>query len=129
MNSIHLNKTDDTPEVIFDADKQLFSIKGKSLPENAMEFYKPLYDWIVEYSKTNLNNGITLHIDLEYLNSSSIKLVFLIFSKIDEYYSLTSNKSSTNINWFYKKDDELTKIKGEEFKDLLKTPFNLIVKD
>lgn len=129
MNAINLDRTKDTPSVILDVDKNVFQIIGKSLPENAMVFYKPLYDWIVQYCEKYNDKGIEFNVDLEYLNSSSIKLVFLLFNKIDEYYSNTNAKDKTCINWKYRVEDELIKMKGEEFKEYLNLPFNLILID
>jgi len=33
-----------TPHIIFDAANGSLEIKGKSIPENSIEFYKPVYD-------------------------------------------------------------------------------------
>jgi len=129
MNPVKLDKTRDTPSVFFDNNTGILTLEGRSLPENAMVFYKPLYDWIIEYASNYKDTGITLDVDLEYLNSSSIKLVFLILNKVDEYYSETKAKDKTCINWKHKKEDELTKLKGEEFKEYLKVPLNLIAID
>ena len=129
MDSIKLDKTKDTPSVTFDIENKIFDISGKSLPENPSEFYKPLYEWIVEYCSKHKNDGIVLNVDLEYLNSSSIKLVFIIFNKLNDYYNNTDAKADTCINWNYKGSDDLIKMKGEEFKDYLEIPFNLIIKD
>jgi hypothetical protein len=129
MDSIKIEITKDTPSVTFNLDENLFDISGKSMPENPTEFYKPIYDWIIQFSAEYKNTGIELNVSLEYLNSSSIKLVFIIFNALNEYYKNTEAKSSTCINWIYKSNDELIKMKGEEFKDYLEIPFNLILKD
>ena len=128
MQIIKLDQTKDTPSIHFNLAKNIFEIKGKSMPENATVFFKPIYEWIALFSSHHADNGIQLNVDLEYLNSSSIKLVFLIFNQLDDYYNNTSAKEKTCINWSYKKDDDLIIMKGEEFKDLLDIPFNLIAK-
>lgn len=126
MISLKIDKTKDTPAVVFDIENNSFSIKGRSLPENALEFYKPIYDWIVEYSETNKDKGILLNLDLEYMNSSSIKLIFHILNKIDVHYSETNAKNETGINWGYRKNDELTKLKGREYKAYFTLPIKLV---
>ena len=30
----------------------IMEIKGRSIPENSIEFYKPLVDWLDEYAKS-----------------------------------------------------------------------------
>lgn len=129
MNTINLEKTKDTPGVIFDINKNVFQIIGKSLPENALEFYKPLYDWIEEYCKEYKTKGLELTVELEYLNSSSIKLVFLIFNKVNEHFLSGNTTELVSINWRYNEQDELIRLKGEEFQEYLELPLNLVVID
>ena len=82
MQIIKLDQTKDTPSIHFNLAKNIFEIKGKSMPENATVFFKPIYEWIALFSSHHADNGIQLNVDLEYLNSSSIKLVFLIFNQL-----------------------------------------------
>jgi hypothetical protein len=126
MDIICLEETKSTPSVLFDTNKNVFHIIGKSLPENAMDFYKPLYDWVEEFCNTNKDKGIELNVELEYLNSSSIKLVFLIFNKVNDHFLNAETDEKICINWGYNVQDELIKMKGEEFKEYLDLPFNVI---
>ena len=60
-----------TPEVIFDKANGIFQIRGRSICENAHEFYKPLYNWLIEYFE-NPNDETKLIFNFDYLNSSSL---------------------------------------------------------
>jgi hypothetical protein len=51
MEAISIEGTAKTPTVKFDAQGGIFEIKGRSIPENSIEFYKPLVDWLDEYAK------------------------------------------------------------------------------
>ncbi len=42
MEPIIIEGTPKTPTVKFDAAQGVFEIKGRSIPENSVEFYKPL---------------------------------------------------------------------------------------
>jgi hypothetical protein len=126
MELIKLDQTRDTPGIIFDFNQNKYEIFGKSMPENAFDFYKPLYEWMVNFSKNHENKGIQLDVNLDYLNSSSIKLVFIIFNQLNDYYKNTTSKESTCINWGFKSDDDLIIMKGQEFKETLDIPFNLV---
>ena len=84
MRIIKIDKTKDTPSVHFNLKENVYEISGKSMPENASIFYKPLYDWISNFCTDHVNKGIQLDVSLDYLNSSSIKLVFLEFQQISE---------------------------------------------
>ena len=49
MDPIKIEGTPKTPTVNFDAESGVLEIKGRSIPEHAVEFYKPLVDWIGSY--------------------------------------------------------------------------------
>ena len=46
MTDILLEGTAKTPEVKFSTDPISMSLSGRSIPENSIEFYKPLLDWV-----------------------------------------------------------------------------------
>ncbi|MDQ3394084.1 MAG: DUF1987 domain-containing protein, partial [Bacteroidota bacterium] len=49
MNNYYLKSTSKTPNIDFKYREGVFEIKGRSIPENSIEFYKPLIDWLDEY--------------------------------------------------------------------------------
>jgi len=49
MEPISFEGTPKTPTVNFNPDTGIVEIKGRSIPENSIEFYKPLVDWLEEY--------------------------------------------------------------------------------
>mgnify|MGYP003959085331 CR=1 FL=1 len=51
MEQISLIGTPKTPSIKFDAKLGLVEIKGRSIPENSIEFYNPLIDWLDRYAK------------------------------------------------------------------------------
>ena len=54
MEPIIIEGTPKTPTVKFDSTEGVFEIKGRSIPENSVEFYKPLVDWLDSYKETPL---------------------------------------------------------------------------
>jgi hypothetical protein len=44
MEKIFRSATENTPLVNFDPSQGLIEIKGRSIPENSIEFYKPLVE-------------------------------------------------------------------------------------
>ena len=65
MENLHLVASAKTPEVLFDSESGVLLLKGRSIPENSIEFYKPLNDWIDEYA-ANPKEQTTVDIKLEY---------------------------------------------------------------
>lgn len=109
------------PEVILDKDRNIFKITGKSLLIDAEEFYKPIIDWFKEYAKKPLDST-ELNINFEYLNSSSLRRIiemFVVLEKIKEKGEIVK------IKWYYNKNDEIIKEKGEEIKSVVYLPFEI----
>ena len=93
--------TEETPSIAFNASAPALTISGKSLPENAFSFYKPIIDWLKTYSE-NPNEETILEVDVEYFNSGSLKQGFNVMFLMEEI--MTMGKSA-NIVGKYKKGD------------------------
>ena len=52
MAAIIIEGTPKTPTVSFDDASGALELKGRSIPENSIEFYKPLIDWIDKYGRS-----------------------------------------------------------------------------
>lgn len=122
MDSLIIKATKDTPSINFDTNNNKFSIEGNSLPENAVGFYKPVFDWLTEFIEEK-KEGFELLVDINYLNSSSVKFVFAFFMKLDEAYKKANSESRHKIVWKFRNGDELMEQKGKEFKSFLEVPF------
>lgn len=120
MESLIIQSTTDTPEVIFNPVSNIFIISGKSLPENSSEFYKPIIEWLTAYTDAPGKEN-TFKFDLEYLNTGSSKQLSKIFL-ILEYISKTAR---TKIVWQYAQGDENMRLAGERFNKSVKCDFEL----
>lgn len=126
LQKLHIQKTEDTPEVNFDPGKGVFEIIGRSLPENAFNFFKPLIDFTHQYVKTFQAKETNLVFELDYFNSSSGRFIFEMLNVFEEH---PSYKSIVKVSWKVDKDDELMIEKGEELKSLLDLPFSIEIKE
>lgn len=121
MDSINIEGTPKTPSVKFNAETGVLEIAGRSIPENAVEFYKPLVDWIENYgsaaqSKTEVN------IRLEYFNTSSSKCILDVFKKLES----VNGKTEITINWYFEEDDEDMLEAGEDYEAIINIPFKMV---
>jgi hypothetical protein len=123
MESILIKGTLKTPAVNFDSSQGLLEIKGRSNPENSIEFYKPLVIWIEEYAR---NPGIKtiLNVQLEYFNTSSSKCLLDIFKRLEGIHRANHD---VLVNWYYEEDESMLEA-GEDYKFMTKVPFNMIEK-
>lgn len=122
MDSIAIEGTAKTPTVSFDAATGQLEIKGRSIPENSIEFYKPLVDWLTDYAGSPGSNT-TVNIQLEYFNTSSSKCILDVFKKLE---GIVTSGSAVTINWYYEEDDEDMLEAGEDYSAIINVPFKMI---
>lgn len=120
LKTIYLERKPDTPAITMDPDGKL-SITGRSLPENAEMFYKPIVDWIDRYASEDAPEQTQLVIELEYFNSSSVKQILTILLRLEELHRMEGKE--VQVIWSYNQDDELMEMKGREMESLVDLPF------
>ena len=122
MEPISIKGSAKTPTVTFDSETGKHEIKGRSIPENSIEFYKPLVDWLDEYAKFS-KPYTEVNIQLEYFNTSSSKCILDVFKKLE---AVNKGDNKVEINWYYEEDDEDMLEAGEDYQSILKIPFTMI---
>ncbi len=122
MENFYIEGTEDTPQIGFNAESQVFSISGRSLPENAIEFYAPVLEWIDKLLNENDRNKFTFDVKIEYFNTSSSKQLAKLFLTIEKYVE----KHELFINWFYEKEDLDMLMSGNQYSKFLKLNFKFI---
>ena len=122
MKPIIIEGTPKTPTIKFDASEGVFEITGRSIPENSVEFYKPLVDWLDIYKETPLEKTI-VKIKLEYFNTSSSKCILDVFKKLETIHKA---KNEVEVNWYYEEDDEDMLEAGEDYESIIRMPFKMI---
>ena len=122
MEPISFEGTPKTPTVNFNADNGIVEIKGRSIPENSIEFYKPLVDWLENY-KANAQPMTKVIIQLEYFNTSSSKCILDVFKKLEAIHKA---KNPVEIHWYYEEDDEDMLEAGEDYESIIRVPFKMV---
>ena len=115
--------TDSTPLVSLDPNSGVLEFKGRSIPENASDFYLPIINWLEEYTKAPQPNT-RLILYLEYINSISQKMIFDILRKAEDIKDAGSN---VKVMWYYDEDDEEMQVEGEIFQS--KFELDIILKE
>lgn len=122
MDLIVIEGTPKTPSVNFNASTGILEIKGRSIPENSIEFYKPLIEWIDKYGSSPQPKTI-VNIQLEYFNTSSSKCILDVFKRLE---AIVNAGHDVLINWHYEEDDEDMLEAGEDYQSIIKVPFKMI---
>ncbi|RLD69162.1 MAG: nuclear pore complex subunit [Bacteroidetes bacterium] len=124
METLSLQGSPKTPTVEMNAENGVIEIKGRSIPENSIDFYRPVVEWLDTYAESPAK--ITqVNIQLEYFNTSSSKCILDVFKKLENVFK-KNNEEGVTINWYYEEDDEDMLEAGEDYQSILKIPFKMI---
>ncbi len=130
MRSLHVHRTETTPEVDFDPEANSFKICGESRPENIRKFYETIFDWFDDYfiflSDSGIQPNINLQMAFEYFNTSTAKMIYDLLIRLSDNVKKTSGKIM--ITWQYDSLDEDILESGKELQRFtgLRFDFKLI---
>ena len=123
MEQISLLGSSKTPSVEFNYDEGWMQLKGRSIPEDSVEFYMPLKSWVDRYAgdpkpKTKVD------LALEYFNTNSSKQIMDFFKRLEALHK--SGATDLEVNWFYEENDLDMMETGEDFRLIFDLPINTI---
>ncbi|MBE61196.1 MAG: nuclear pore complex subunit [Flammeovirgaceae bacterium] len=122
MIDLQIESTKTSPYIMVDSTEKIIELKGKSTPENAVQFYYPVINNIKKLFSA-VSGEIHVNMALEYFNTSSSKCIFDMLKVLK---SLQDDDREIVINWYYEEDDEDMLETGEDYQDLLGMNFNYI---
>lgn len=114
MDSLQIEATADTPEVVFNADSGELSVSGKSYPQNVFQFYKPISDWLIEFMRAS-DRDVQLHLKFTALNSSTTKVIFDWLDVLDQ--ARENQSRQIRIAWHYPAERAALLQAGEDFRE------------
>lgn len=123
MEHLSIDSTTHTPYIYFNAQTGVMEIKGRSIPEQADEFWMPILNWFESYIH-NPNKQTIFKIDLEYFNISSSKRILFLLYKLNNLAKITN---SVKVEWYYREDDEDMFEVGNDYAYMVKVPFEFIM--
>lgn len=117
MKDLIIKETEKTPSIALNTNGVL-KIEGRSIPEDAAKFFRPLLDWTNGFTA----DEIRVDIKLEYFNTSSSKFI------LEMLRLLENNPDNSNIlvNWFYEEGDLDVLESGQYFESIIGIPFKYI---
>ncbi|UKN01142.1 DUF1987 domain-containing protein [Paracrocinitomix mangrovi] len=103
-----------TPMISGSLDTGKIEIIGRSLPEDAKDFYLSFRDWLLELFASDVSN-IDVYLELEYFNTATSKII------IDMLLNLEKLKDQKQISviWAFDEDDIEMEETGNDFAALL----------
>ena len=110
------------PGIILDRDSGKFEISGKTCPEDAVEFYDPVFEWLDEYANDPIDETV-FNFRLTYFNTVSSKIIMMIMFRLEE---LSEDGHNVKVKWFYPEDDEDIEEAGVDYEGMLEVDFEMI---
>jgi hypothetical protein len=114
MERYFVEATKMTPQIELDPDKKVYSLTGNSRPENPMQFYKQMFDWLNSYFES-ATEKMTFEVKMDYFNTSTSKILLDLFELFEKY----AESKDIHVIWYYQSDDEEMQEAGEELLDLV----------
>ena len=134
MQRLYIERTENTPEINFSPDENIFFIKGTSSPEDVRAMYYPVLEWLRifiddviegEYTNFSSEKALIMQTDLAYFNSSSAKFFYDIFAELKR---LSENDVRVIVEWFYDEEDLDQKDAGSDIAAMVEMEFSFIPK-
>ncbi|MBF8273170.1 MAG: uncharacterized protein HW380_2275 [Magnetococcales bacterium] len=124
METISLQRTERTPNVLFNFATNCFSLTGESYPEDVSEFYGSLMAKLKEHLGLLRKAELQFDFSLVYFNSSTAKVIMRLFELLEQ---TAQRGNQVLVNWHYDEDDDNMREMGEDFSEDLKAArFNLV---
>ena len=123
MRNFYMEGSDKTPTISLNAETGEMEFSGKSIPENSAKLYDPVMEWVDGYIKAP-NEKTVFVVKLEYFNTSSSKYLLEIFRRFEDLFK---SGKKVSVQWYYELEDEDMQESGDDFRDILKIPVELIV--
>jgi len=102
---VKIERTNNTPEVIFDNNNRYISFHGPSYPFNSKIFYEPIKENLIKFlEKLGMDKkNMVIVFAFSILNSTSRRYIFEFLRIINDF---SKDNKLINIKWYYEEDDE-----------------------
>lgn len=123
MNDFFIEGTPETPTIEFNSTEGYLLVKGRSIPENSIEFFTPFLEKLDNYVSSPLAHT-EVDFQLEYFNTSSSKCILDILRLLKK---IQTNGGNVTINWYYDEYDEEILESGQDYSHIIDIPFDIKV--
>jgi len=110
MKDLVIEGTKYTPEIKSEIQKKEIKFYGSSYPENANEFYQPVYEWVEKYFEQE-DAELDVNFYIYYFNTSTSKCFMNLLEILENNHKAGKR---VNVNWYYSEDDEDSLDSGEK---------------
>ncbi|MEO9533985.1 MAG: DUF1987 domain-containing protein [Crocinitomicaceae bacterium] len=120
MNVIDIKETSKSLKVYGNMAEGTLLLSGKSLPENAREFFTPVLEWIDKLS-ASAPQKFQVDLEIEYYNTSTSSIIYKILNKLKQ----ESKNREVQIIWHFEEDDLEMEEVGIDLQEIIGTIMTL----
>jgi hypothetical protein len=110
------------PGIFYYPGSNKLELVGRSIPENPELIFRRLDEWLTIHFKKN--NGLDVHIRLEYINSGSSKYLYEILIRLTGF---KREGKLMKMMWLYEEEDEAMLELGEHYRDTAGIPLEIVM--
>lgn len=120
MRSITKYQTRVSPYVNIDYTFGTVDLRGDSIQENPIDFYKPIINEICNF-KFSESASITVNCTFRHFNTTSSRCIFQMMKALS---TIDFKDKEVKVNWYFDFYDEDMKEIGEDYEELTGLNFN-----
>lgn len=121
MKNLIINANKDTLNIHCDSTTGLIEMTGTSYPQDAADFFNPVFDWLESYIQ-KVAGEVRLNLYIDYLNTSSTKCLFDFIDRLEDYHKMGN---TVQVSWYHEPHDDDIKETGLEFQEDMELPFTV----
>lgn len=122
MDVINMPASGYSPGIILDKENGRMEISGRACPEDPLEFYQPVFDWLDDYAEEPLEKTV-FDFKLAYYNTATSKVLMMMMQRLEE---LANDGNNVLVRWYYLEDDEDMQESGEDYAEMIDVKFEFI---
>lgn len=122
METLKIEATDRSPQILLDAEQGYIMLKGISDQEDAVATYFPVIQWLDSY-KNNPQPHTKVELDFQYYNTASAKSLFEVLKRISK---LQGEENTVEVKWYHEEGDENMLDEIENFSDISHLPIKAV---
>ena len=111
----NLPSTQKTPEINCDASMGTVRINGNCVPEDAVDFFVPLKNWLSNHGHSD-SAKTEIFVNLHYFNTSTSRVLLNLFRIAQTHQEMGK---TVKVYWQYDIDDEDIREAGEDYQNIL----------
>ena len=115
MKQLFIEGTKNSPRVELNPSGEI-KIQGRCIMEDSSKFFNPIFLW-VKYATCKT---INIEINLEYINTSSVKQLFSLLLLVKSNH----NFRNIYVNWYYEEGDDDNFELGKDIESVTKLPID-----